>query len=220
MVCNEYSDLLERLREGELTQKEHETLKRHAETCAQCRFELTMMDDLKTLHEDEDVPPAFTASWQSRLREENHAPVKRLPQVTKWVAMAATLVLLLIGAYKAGDLDLLGVRRMESDASVSYGTVAAQKSRMAEPLAEVPDDLSQNASVMMAAETSEADFAPMDEAAPAPKAAQSKSEEPVTAAPHVEDRMLGIPHEYLIYLLTLAALVLLALLIYEKRKQK
>lgn len=224
MACNEFENLLERSLEGGLDSQEQKLLDKHLKTCAVCRFRLTSIKDLRSLNEGDEVPEAFSAAWRNKIKMEQPAPVRRLPQATRWVAMAATLVLLLLGAYKAGDLDLLGIRNAAPDKSV--GARTAMMEREAPPMDMSPPGLT--ADTVMESEkmadfsldmSEEADAAIVFSPLPTP-AAETRESLPADQTADNESRLLSFLHDNLIYLMSFAALVLLILLIHEKRKNK
>ncbi|MDI9521183.1 MAG: zf-HC2 domain-containing protein [Bacillota bacterium] len=224
MACNEFENLLERSLEGGLDSQEQKLLDKHLETCAACRFRLTSIKDLRSLNEGEEVPEAFSAAWRNKIKMEQPAPIRRLPQATRWVAMAATLVLLLLGAYKAGDLDLLGIRNAAPDKSA--GARTAMMEREAPPMDMSPPGLT--ADTVMESEkmadfsldmSEEADAAIVFSPLPTP-AAETRESLPADQTADNESRLLSFLHDNLIYLMSFAALVLLILLIHEKRKHK
>ena len=222
MACNELADLLERSLEGGLTLDEKTCLDQHLETCAACRFRLASLKDLQSLYEGEEVPKTFSAAWREEIKTAKPAPVRQLPQATRWLAMAATLVLLLLGAYKAGDLDLLGIRSAAPEKSISAYTAAVEQETL--PTEASPLELT---AVTMMEPAKQMDVnLDMSEEADAARALQSApeagSEIEATVQENDKDEtpFPSFLADKLIYLMPLIALILLILLINEKRKHK
>lgn len=224
MACNDFADLLERSLEGGLSPDEKKCLDRHLEICAVCRFRLASLKDLQSLYEGEEVPKTFSVAWREEIKTAKPAPIRQLPRITRWVAMAATLVLLLLGAYKAGDLDLLGIRSANPDQSNNSYTAAVEREAL--PMEAIPPELMMDAMMEPAKQTDfsqdmsgEGDAAPAFSPLPTPASEKSLSASADQTADN-ESRLLSFLHDNLIYLMSLVALVLLILLIHEKRKHK
>lgn len=195
-----FESLLEAYVKGGLTKEENERLMAHLDTCPSCRLQLAVQKDLQSLSEGEEVPPSFQAAWRERVKESNPAPKKLPLQLTRFVALAASLMLILFGAYKAGQQDLLGLSPAPADQAVSQSAPAPMQAESMGILSDMSMDTDQTNLYKAAPD-------------PEPRALQAPQVAP-------ENKPQSFLMDNLNYLLAFLILVLLVLLIQEKRKQK
>ncbi|NLX83447.1 MAG: DUF4349 domain-containing protein [Clostridiales bacterium] len=160
MTCNDYELLLDQYLSDGLSEVEQTIFEGHLNTCASCRFKLTVLQDSRSLDEDSEVPASFTSAWQQRIKEEAN-PVKQGNKLIRWLSVAAVMVLLIGGTYLTG----LGRRY----ATVSSEPTAATGYGMSAPAGSQP--------MMEEAKMSMRSVGDMAEAAPA--SAQAKSPEKI-----------------------------------------
>jgi hypothetical protein len=104
MYCKDFEALLDQYLAGTLSQQERTDAEEHLRSCPGCRLRLKVLEDCRNLHEDDEVPVAFSSAWRQRINEEeaDTMPVKR-HKLTRWLAIAAALVFVVGGTYLAGQ---------------------------------------------------------------------------------------------------------------------
>ena len=102
MTCKEFDALLDSLREDRLTQEQRAAIDAHLASCVICRFKARALDDLRRLDEEEALPETFSAAWRQGIIAKEETPVKQFPRLTKFLALAASLLVLAGGTWLAG----------------------------------------------------------------------------------------------------------------------
>lgn len=159
MNCKELDALLDSAPLGSLREAQLEQVREHLNHCAECRFKHRVLEDCRTLDEDGEVPAAFSQALRQRIKQEEVPPVKQLPQLKKWLAIAAALVVLAGGTWLAGQ-----TRRQMAysrDSAINYGTYANPTLTQ-----------SRSAEGDFAASAPMADYAPMESQAETAKQAE------------------------------------------------
>lgn len=124
MTCKEFDALLDSLREDRLTQEQRAAIDAHLASCVICRFKARALDDLRRLDEEEALPETFSAAWRQGIIAKEETPVKQFPRLTRFLALAASLLVL------AGGTWLAGRERRQADTSAlstSYSSPAEQE---------------------------------------------------------------------------------------------
>ncbi len=124
MTCKEFDALLDSLREDRLTQEQRAAIDAHLASCVICRFKARALDDLRRLDEEEALPETFSAAWRQGIIAKEETPVKQFSRLTKFLALAASLLVL------AGGTWLAGRERRQADTSAlstSYSSPAEQE---------------------------------------------------------------------------------------------
>lgn len=126
MNCKDYDALLDSCLEKTLDEAQRAAMEEHLLTCPGCRFKLKVLEDCRALDDQDEVPATFSSSWRQRIKQEEAAPVKQFPRLTRWLAVAAALIVVVGGTYLAGqdrrkaslnDASAIG---LGSDASEGY----------------------------------------------------------------------------------------------------
>ena len=124
MTCKDFDALLDSLREDRLTQEQRAAIEAHLTSCATCRFKARVLNDLRGLDEEETLPETFSAAWRQGIIAKEETPVKQFPRLTKFLALAASLLVLVGGTWLAGR------ERRQADTSAlstSYSSPAEQE---------------------------------------------------------------------------------------------
>jgi len=124
MTCKDFDALLDSLREDRLTQEQRAAIEAHLTSCATCRFKARVLNDLRGLDEEETLPETFSAAWRQGIITKEETPVKQFPRLTKFLALAASLLVLVGGTWLAGR------ERRQADTSAlstSYSSPAEQE---------------------------------------------------------------------------------------------
>ena len=113
MTCEQFSILLDRYLEGSLNQQEREAFEAHAQTCADCQLLLQIRRDCQGLDDGGEVPASFSSSWRQAIHQQEGMNMEQIPETKKrakppinirrWVAIAASLVLVLGGTWLVGQ---------------------------------------------------------------------------------------------------------------------
>ena len=102
MNCDEFE---RKLHQDVLTEQEKNEMESHMAGCAVCRLKA----DLKSLMPDEDLPASAAASWREAVRTEAQGKkIRKFPVWARYASLAASLVLLVIGASRVGQMNLTG----------------------------------------------------------------------------------------------------------------
>jgi len=99
MNCEQCRALLERHLEGGLDQEARASLDAHLKACPACRFASQVLQDARQMDEGSEVPASFSSAWRERITQEEEPPVKQFPRITKWLAVAAALVVMVGGTW-------------------------------------------------------------------------------------------------------------------------
>lgn len=112
MRCDLFSVLIDRHLAGGLAGEDQQKLREHLDSCADCRLLLQMRQDGLSLDEGREVPAAFSSAWRQAIREEeakhmdqqdNRKVIRPAFRVRRWMAVAASLVLLIGGTMLTRD---------------------------------------------------------------------------------------------------------------------
>lgn len=99
MNCNDFRALLDKMEQGAALSEEQ---LQHMDSCPDCRMAYTLYLDCRTLDEDSEVPASFSSSWRQAIRKEDLS-MENKPKISvhakRWLAVAATLVLVLGGTF-------------------------------------------------------------------------------------------------------------------------
>jgi hypothetical protein len=137
MNCKDYDALLGSYLEETLDEAQRAAMEEHLSTCPVCRFKLKVLEDCRTLDEQDEVPVTFSSAWRQRIKKEEAAPVKQFPRLTRWLAVAAALIVLVGGTYLAGqDRRNAG---LEDAAAIGLGYDASEGYSGAPSPASAPD---------------------------------------------------------------------------------
>lgn len=123
MTCKDIEILLDSLREDRLTQEQRAAIDAHLASCEICRFKIRVLDDLRGLDEEETLPEAFRAAWRQGIIAKEETYVKQFPRLTKFIALAASLLVLVGGIWLAGR------ERRQADSSAVYAGYDSPASR-------------------------------------------------------------------------------------------
>ena len=103
MNCKDYDALLDSCPEKTLDEAQRAAMEEHLLTCPVCRFKLKVLEDCRALDDQDEVPVTFSSSWRQRIKQEEAAPEKQFPRLTRWLAVAAALIVVVGGTYLAGQ---------------------------------------------------------------------------------------------------------------------
>ena len=103
MNCKDCDALLDSRLEKTLDEAQRAAMGEHLLTCPGCRFKLKVLEDCRALDDQDEVPVTFSSSWRQRIKQEEAAPVKQFPRLTRWLAAAAALIIVVGGTYLAGQ---------------------------------------------------------------------------------------------------------------------
>lgn len=112
MNCERFASLLDQFQQGNLEQDLEETAKEHLAACSRCRLLSALWEDSHRMHEEDEVPVSFRSSWQTAILDEEEETMQEIKTKTpkkigkhlnRWLALAATLVLVVGGTYLAGQ---------------------------------------------------------------------------------------------------------------------
>ena len=151
MDCKQCEALLDQRQKDTLDHEERREMQAHLDTCQACQMRLAVLESLRTMDEGDEVPISFSQGWRQKIQAEGVQKKKvTLAKASRWLAVAAALVLVVGGtfitgqnrrgtstvdalpAYSADIGDLAG--SFESEASpISPPMSYAPKREMAEP---------------------------------------------------------------------------------------
>ena len=77
MDHKEFSNLLDALPEGKLTDEQKQRMDAHARECPACRARALMLKDLRTMDAETEAPEAFSQAWREKIREEEKMEKKQ-----------------------------------------------------------------------------------------------------------------------------------------------
>lgn len=159
MSHEQWEALLDGPNHSSLTAQQQAEAQAHLATCRICQAREAIKSDCSTLFDDEPLPPSFQQGWRQAIRAEADsqglmaAPQEDAkgrailrPRFTRWVALAATFLVLLCGTWAMGNF-----RRQE--ASRQHMADAS----MAQPAAQPEDQMAPESFVMSAAPQRAAD---------------------------------------------------------------
>lgn len=93
MNCNTFLSLLDDYVDGAVSPDQQRQMEDHAKDCPHCRDQMTLLQDLRTLAQQDTVPESFAFAWRSRVRAEKRRTHPGLPVL----ASAAAVLLFLVG---------------------------------------------------------------------------------------------------------------------------
>ena len=134
MDCLQVSEMLDLLMEGELDERQRQTLEAHGRECPACAAAIRSTLQMKALFDqmepEADVPLEAQARWRGAVRAE--AKAQKQKRLRRWFASAAAAVVLLVGIGLA--FRLKGAPKQ--DTAPLYGESAAVQieERAAEPV--------------------------------------------------------------------------------------
>ena len=100
MNCDEFEL---KLHQDILTDQEKRDMEAHMDGCSSCRLKA----DLKALLPDEALPASAAASWRAAVRNEaQEKKIRRFPVWARYASLAASLVILAVGAARIGQMNL------------------------------------------------------------------------------------------------------------------
>jgi len=102
MNCKECRALLDSRPANGLDGKLQEALDAHLEACPACRMASQVLRDARSLDDLDEVPAQFSSAWRQRITQEEVPPVKQFPRITRWLAVAAALFVLVGGTWMVG----------------------------------------------------------------------------------------------------------------------
>ena len=111
MNCEQFSTLMQGYLEGTLDQQQYPMAKAHVEQCPHCQLRLQILKDCQSLDEDGEVPASFSSSWRQAMKQqEEHVMTeqdktpkpRKTRQLNRFIAIAASLVLVIGGAWMVG----------------------------------------------------------------------------------------------------------------------
>lgn len=105
MDCKEFSNLLDDLMDGGLSDEAAARMHKHAEECEKCASLFSLRMDCRRLDEEIEAPQAFLSGWRQMIREENDMENTsgKKNRWQKWIAVAAALVFVLGGTLLTRD---------------------------------------------------------------------------------------------------------------------
>lgn len=104
MNCKRCESLLDQYLDGLMEASDKAALEEHLHGCAHCRLRMQVLEDSRRINEEDEVPVSFSASWRQAIQDEEVVPMKRqTPGWTKWLAMAAALVVVVAGTWLTGN---------------------------------------------------------------------------------------------------------------------
>lgn len=172
MTCEQFSILLDRYLEGSLNQQEREAFEAHAQTCADCQLLLQIRRDCQGLDDGGEVPASFSSSWRQAIHQQEDYNMQQMPEpkkrekspmnIRRWLAIAASLVLVIGGTWLVGQ-NAPRSRQTATKQSADYNTTAYGGTGVDSYMRSAD---SQSAPAAMSVQ---ADYA-MEEAAPVPQA--------------------------------------------------
>lgn len=139
--CEQYQELISRLADGDLSQKEEKDLRAHMETCPDCAMLFQAFSAIsRAVEEDlEDVPFDLRESVMAEIRREEIRKRNRLPNILRAVMSAAACVAVIVGVYLGVSLTrgnhLSTAAFQSNDALTEEKAVAAQAEAVEEKAA-------------------------------------------------------------------------------------
>jgi anti-sigma factor RsiW len=139
--CEQYQELISRLADGDLSQKEEKDLRAHMETCPDCAMLFQAFSAIsRAVEEDlEDVPFDLRESVMAEIRREEIRKRNRLPNILRAVMSAAACVAVIVGVYLGVSLTrgnhLSTAAFQSNDALAEEKAVAAQAEAVEEKAA-------------------------------------------------------------------------------------
>lgn len=98
MDCKEFSNLLDALPDGMLSDEEKRRMDEHAENCPECRGKAQMMRDLRDLGAEAEASEAFFTAWREKIREEEKMEMKsQKKKQWKGILIAAAALVFVVG---------------------------------------------------------------------------------------------------------------------------
>ncbi len=101
MNCEPYAPLLDQRLTGGLGEQDRAALEAHLASCPSCRMRLMVLEDCRAMSEADEVPASFASSWREAARKEADTAQAAPPMRTRWMAMAAALLIMIGGAWQA-----------------------------------------------------------------------------------------------------------------------
>ncbi len=126
MTCEQFSALMSGYLKSELSPEQLDQAEAHLASCGHCQLSLQILRDCQTLDDGGEVPASFSSSWRQAITEqeeqhmqqqENAPKPGKSGQLRRFVALAASLVLVIGGAWLVGRNSPPTIQRDESTAS-------------------------------------------------------------------------------------------------------
>lgn len=171
MTCEQFSALMRGYLDGTLNAESTQQVRQHLETCADCQLSLQILRDCQSLDEGGEVPASFSSSWRQAIKQQEGKPMQpqeqgqkkpKVSQFKRFVAIAASLVVVITGAWMVGSKEPTTASK-ETYSTIPFEAVGGSAADALRSQPAMPD---------MAPSAVEYDSAMMAEAAPAPQAEQ------------------------------------------------
>ena len=109
MDCKQCEALLDQRQKETLDHEERREMQAHLDTCQACQMRLAVLESFSTLDEGDEVPISFSQGWRQKIQAEGVQKKKvTLAKASRWLAVAAALVLVVGGTFITGqNRDLL-----------------------------------------------------------------------------------------------------------------
>lgn len=104
MDCKQCEALLDQRRKETLDHEERREMQAHLDTCQACQMRLAVLESFSTLDKGDEVPISFSQGWRQKIQAEGAQENKvTLAKASRWLAVAAALVLIVGGTYITGQ---------------------------------------------------------------------------------------------------------------------
>lgn len=140
MDCKRFEPLLEDCLGGALIESTRLEAEEHLRSCPACRLRLKVVEDCRTLNEEDEVPVSFIEGYRERIMKEETLPEKKTTKLTRWLAVAAAFVFVAGGTILAGRNRINNAPDPAAPPESGYATESDTSMRGAgEMYASVPD---------------------------------------------------------------------------------
>ncbi len=102
MDCKRFEPLLEDCLGGSLDEAARLEAEVHLRSCPACRMRLKVVEDCRTLNEEDEVSVSFMEGYRERIMKEETLPEKKMTKLNRWLAVAAAFVFIVGGTFLAG----------------------------------------------------------------------------------------------------------------------
>ena len=104
MDCKQCEALLDQRQKETLDHEERREMQAHLDTCQACQMRLAVLESFSTLDEGDEVPISFSQGWRQKIQAEGVQKKKvTLAKASRWLAVAAALVLVVGGTFITGQ---------------------------------------------------------------------------------------------------------------------
>ena len=104
MDCKQCEALLDQRQKDTLDHEERREMQAHLDTCQACQMRLAVLESFSTLDEGDEVPISFSQGWRQKIQAEGVQKKKvTLAKASRWLAVAAALVLVVGGTFITGQ---------------------------------------------------------------------------------------------------------------------